>query len=390
MKKITLLVGLTVSLMVSCGSHTPDGAGPSVNSAEKQQTYTLDYAWSRVKAKMEGKDYIRNPDFGNDVISEGQSYVMMMAVQMNDRALFDRVWNWSKWKMQHSDTGLFAWRVNPDTGQKVDPNSAPDGEAYFLTALIFAHNRWVGGSSSGYLSDAKGLQAAMKARLFVNGGTYNGMIKFTQVNAFTDPSYHLPAFFDVWAATAEKHSWGTRDFWRAAANTSRNFLTQATSKFRNGSGLTPDYANYDGSGRSESWNPRSNEFRYDARRTAMNWTMDFLWRGNQDATNLKASVLSRNILNFFNGQDGNPGDSNLSYNSLCRPDGFCEGGKQAGLIAMNAVASLSLLAHNPDDAMAKAFKNEIFYQDPTQYGYYDLVLHTLGMLWVTGNFKKYM
>ena len=35
-------------------------------------------------------------DTGNDdVRTEGMSYAMMMAVQMNDKEVFDKVWRWS-------------------------------------------------------------------------------------------------------------------------------------------------------------------------------------------------------------------------------------------------------------------------------------------------------
>src|SRR5690554_1020739 len=37
----------------------------------------------------------------NDVRTEGMSYGMMMAVQMDDKDVFDRLWKWAKTYMWH-------------------------------------------------------------------------------------------------------------------------------------------------------------------------------------------------------------------------------------------------------------------------------------------------
>ena len=39
----------------------------------------------------------------NDVRSEGMSYGMMIAVQLDKKEIFDRLWFWSKHYMQHQD-----------------------------------------------------------------------------------------------------------------------------------------------------------------------------------------------------------------------------------------------------------------------------------------------
>jgi oligosaccharide reducing-end xylanase len=52
----------------------------------------------------------------NDVRSEGMSYGMMIAVQMDRKQEFDAIWNWSKTYMYHDNPehpakGYFAWSV---------------------------------------------------------------------------------------------------------------------------------------------------------------------------------------------------------------------------------------------------------------------------------------
>ena len=57
---------------------------------------------------------------------------------------------------------------------------------------------------------------------------------------FTDPSYHLPAFYEVWARWADD---GRAGFWRECARRSREYLHRS---IHPETGLNPDYNNYDG------------------------------------------------------------------------------------------------------------------------------------------------
>ena len=55
---------------------------------------------------------------------------------------------------------------------------------------------------------------------------------------FTDPSYHLPAFYELWAR------WGPaadKDFWMQAATNSRDFFVRTANPV---TGLAPDYAQF--------------------------------------------------------------------------------------------------------------------------------------------------
>ncbi|HMI59658.1 MAG TPA: glycosyl hydrolase family 8 [Puia sp.] len=94
------------------------------------------------------------------------------------------------------------------------------------------------------------------------------MIRFVpgvERGIFSDPSYHLPAFYELWAR------WGPpadRAFWAAAADTSRVFFQRATNPR---TGLAPDYANFDGTPFVSGRNSHSANFSFDSWRTASNW-----------------------------------------------------------------------------------------------------------------------
>src|SRR4030042_3502999 len=89
-------------------------------------------------------------DIGNnDVRSEGMSYGMMIAVQLNKKAEFDALWTWAKRYMYHDSPshpgqGYFSWSMKTD-GTANDEMPAPDGEEYFAMSLYFAAGRWGNG-----------------------------------------------------------------------------------------------------------------------------------------------------------------------------------------------------------------------------------------------------
>lgn len=329
-------------------------------------------------------------DWNNhDVRTEGMSYGMMIAVQLNKKPEFDALWNWTKTFMSISDPnhpsyGYFSWSCKTD-GTPNEETAAPDGEEYFVMALYFAANRW--GSGAGiydYQKQADDLLTIMRHRAEKTGPTKFGtrsvgaevnedakMIRFVPVTArgdFTDPSYHLPAFYELWAR------WGPpkdRLFWAEAAAASRKFFLKATNPK---TGLAPNYANFDGTPHSTK-NPQSAIFGYDAFRTASNWSVDWSWwrKGPEE------QELSDRIQNFF-----------LSQGISKYGDQFTLEGKQlenihaTGLVATNAVASLAA-AHPQAKEFVKALWDA---EVPAgQYRYYDGMLYLMGLLHCSGEFR---
>ncbi len=85
----------------------------------------------------------------HDARTEGMSYGMMIAVQMNKKREFDAIWNWANTYMLITDpknpsVGYFAWSMNVDGTPRSD-SPAPDGEEYFAMSLYFAAHRWGNG-----------------------------------------------------------------------------------------------------------------------------------------------------------------------------------------------------------------------------------------------------
>lgn len=323
-----------------------------------------------------------------DVRSEGMSYGMMIAVQLNRKQEFDALWNWARTFMYHAATnhpasGYFSWSVQTN-GVPNDEMPAPDGEEYFVTALYFASGRWGSDGIWNYRLEADRLLASLKDRPIIEGKTIRGvqtgralfepvrkMVRFTgdvADDGHTDPSYHLPAFYELWAR------WGLAkdsDFWRDAARASREFFQRAAHPL---TGLCPEYSTFAGQPWASPRNPGSADFRFDAWRVAMNWSVDWSWW----RADVRESQLSDRLLGFFDRNFSSYGNQFTLDGRQLSPD------RSPGLLAMNAVAALA--AKRP---LAGKFVDELW-RAPVPagpYRYYDGLLHLFGLLHCGGEFR---
>ena len=327
----------------------------------------------------------------NDVRSEGMSYGMMITVQLNKKAEFDALWNWAKTYMYHDEPnhpayGYFSWSAKRD-GTPNDEMPAADGEEYFATALYFAAGRWGNGSGIyNYKAEADRLLTDIRHRKLITGPTVtveitagdlfdpqHKMVRFSpviEIRDHTDPSYHLPAFYELWAL------WGPeadQAFWAEAAQVSRDFFQKTTHPV---TGLSPDYANFDGTPWGSAWNTGAVNFMSDAWRTAMNWSVDWAWW----AKDARQQQLSDRLQAFFESRGINDYESHFTVDGRQPLVDY----HSPGLVAMNATASLAATHER-----SKRFV-EAFWDMPVPsglYRYYDGMLYMLAMLNCSGQFR---
>jgi oligosaccharide reducing-end xylanase len=317
----------------------------------------------------------------NDVRTEGMSYGMMIAVQLDKKEVFDRLWTWAKQYMYQSSgplSGYFAWHrtaAGAPTSEQADM-AAPDGEEYFATALIFASRRWGDGSGIyDYGAEARALldvmvhrgedAAAQSAGITSMFDPAQKLVVFVPAiwAAFTDPSYVLPAFYDVWACFDAKNG----DFWREVATSSREFLPKVTDAM---TGLAPEYAAFDG---TPSTLPGRGDFRFDAWRVVMNVMVDYHYRGVDPWQTTYAVRLG----SFFASQGNYGNQYTLSGTKLGAEH-------TAGLVAVNALLGFGLLP-----ACSRCFVQSLWdLPVPTgPYRYYSGLLYMLALLHASGNFQ---
>ncbi len=369
----------------------------------------------------------------NDARTEGMSYGMMIAVELNHKHEFDALWNWAHTYMLITDphnpsVGYFAWSMNTD-GTPRSTGPAPDGEEYFTMALYFAAHRWGNGTGIyNYQAEADTILRGMRHHPVLTGTApfrihpddspflppnhpwpspnntaaerqatargetlppmrvYRGpykesigpmmdeahtMIRFVPnvSNTTTDPSYHLPAFYELWAR------WGPvedRAFWSHAADVSRQLFVQVSGAK---TALTPDRVNFDLTPAMER-DGQPVPFSYDSWRSVSNWSVDYAWwhksASEPELTLRYQSFLTAQGVHTFVDRytlDGKPLSQRHSV----------------GMASTAAVGSLAVPAGKVPDAFVDALWNT-----PVPSGeqrYYDGMLYLMSLMHCSGRFR---
>jgi len=283
-----------------------------------------------------GTDESYVEDLGNnDVRSEGMSYGMMVAVQLDKQTEFDRIWTWVKNHMAQG-TGQIAWSCST-SGSKNSTGGAPDGEEYMATALIFAHNRWGDTGKYKYATEAQWVLNVIRTQYF---HTNPHLPKFVANSNTTDPSYILPAFYQAWACFDTANA----AFWNTAITDGRAFFHKGV----DGSGVCPYQSSWDGS------SPQAANS--DSVRCVANLMMDYnffkvdAWQSDTYAPKFAA-------------HEANAGP----------PSSYCD----------------ALLGFGLPASSGKAFVDKLWSASVPSKNYWSGVLYMLSLLHVSGNFKLY-
>lgn len=326
------------------------------------------------------------PDINNnDVRSEGLSYGMMIAVQLNRQKEFNAIWKYAKHYMYYDAGplgGYFAWHTAFD-GRRLSAGPAPDGEEWFVMALFFASHRW--GDGEGIFNYHNEAQSLLRTMIHKDEDPGRGAVTsmFDRVekqivftphppgSRFSDPSYHVPAYTELWARWAAAPE--DRAFLAEVTKTSRQLFKKAAHPK---TGLMPDYSEFDGSPRKAQWG-NHDEFRYDAWRTLSNPALDYSWW----AADPWQVEQSNRVLKF------------LASHGADIPDRFKIDGTPAstkmnteGLIAMAATAALAA-----DREIGQPFVQRLWDMKMPQgrQRYYDGLLTMIALLEVSGKFQIY-
>lgn len=334
-----------------------------------------------------GGDMAYMEDTGNhDVRTEGMSYGMMMCVQMDKKEEFDRLWKWARTYMyltEGENAGYFAWSCRPD-GSKNAYGAAPDGEEYFAMALFFAAHRW--GNGTGIFNYENEAQELLHTCIHKGeNGTAgramwdaeNKLIRFVTDVDFSDPSYHLPHFYELFGRWAYEED---REFFLEAAQASRAYLKKACHPV---TGLSAEYANYDGSPYTEEkemWGGRHDWYYSDAYRTIANIALDYSWFGADEWAVLEAERLQRFFCETLTERE---------QDGIYAVDGRILEGKALHPVAITATNAQSGLILQSENAM-KCLKK--FWETPLRTGdrrYYDNCLYFFAYLALGGNYRIY-
>ena len=333
----------------------------------------------------------------HDVRTEGMSYGMMIAVEMNRKDIFDRLLRWAQRYMlmrQGPLAGYYAWSCKTNGTHNAE-GPASDGELYMITSLIFASNRWGNHSGIDYLAEAQRLLRLARegngqdsANALIN--PQHRLITFTPSGfgaRFTDPSYHLPAFYEVWARWAGD---GHADDYKTYAAASRRYLHRCIAPL---TALCPDLTDYNGKPLTPPGNrpmKGMQDFRYDSWRMPMNIALDFSWACADTAWQRRYANTVQDF--FFNkGID--------AYIDQYRTDGMpaerpYEGGGKPGLRhSVGLVSTLATASLVADHAKARDFVDRLWHSANVPFAdgyfdaYYDGLLRLFAFLHLSGKYR---
>ncbi|MFC1641894.1 glycosyl hydrolase family 8 [Myxococcota bacterium] len=328
----------------------------------------------------EDQAYIQDILHG-DVRTEGIGFGMMIAVQLNRREEFDRLWAYAQSAMQYrsgANRGYFRSSCDQANGSP-EACADPFGHQQMLTALLFAEGRWGGQTGDqSYGAQAQALLDIMRRKEEQNGGAEDGVtnmfdpshklpygVPHTSAAEYSRPSIVMPAYYELWAQATGDSFWSeaaesARAYWQRTANPTTGFMP-ARAEF--GGKPVPDW---------DTFQPEGYRFQ-------LNLVLDHIWF-RKDPWEVEESDR---LLNFFHDR------GMTDYGSSYTLDGatVLESSHDTELIAMNGATALSAQM----DQRA-AFVEAVWDIEETPSGssrYYAGMLYLLSLLVLSGEYQVY-
>jgi endoglucanase len=126
--------GVAASGVVGLGVADPGVAGPGVLDGQATATFLTPQAAAFLTTYVKPDGRVNRPDQGNDTVSEGQAYGLLLAETTGRDHLFNLIWQWTQVHLQQGN-GLFAWNANA-AGQILSPEPASDADLLIAWALL--------------------------------------------------------------------------------------------------------------------------------------------------------------------------------------------------------------------------------------------------------------
>ncbi|HEX2912709.1 MAG TPA: glycosyl hydrolase family 8 [Chloroflexia bacterium] len=260
---------------------TPTAILADPKSEARQQ---LQLAWESYKHNfIQADGRVIDPMFGNLTTSEGQSYALLRAVWMNDRASFDLALRWSQNNLQvRPGDKLFGYKWGNDGNgnwRLVEVNSASDADVDIALALLFGSKRW---NEASYQKQALELLNSIWNREVVHvlGKPYltAGDWAPAQAKPTLNPSYLSPYAYRIFATVDRSHDW------QGLVDTSYNVIKGCSETVFEGVGGAHLPANWCAIDRTsgsytvaQSYPDMNTNYGYDAFRTMWRVALDYTW-----------------------------------------------------------------------------------------------------------------
>jgi endo-1,4-beta-D-glucanase Y len=335
-------------------------------------TDTVETAYQNWKGKFYSGGKVIRPENGNDTVSEGIGYGMLIGVFMNDQPMFDTLWSFAK---SHNDgKGLMTWCIpSGQSGSCSGSGSATDGDEDMAYALLMASKQWSGGS---YASDASTLIGNIFTHE-VNGTILESGDGFNNTNQL-DPSYFAPSYYRAFAKVDSGHNW------MGVLDQCYTILAAASGSY----GLVPNWVNQSGTGVTVGNSSVDPYFGYDACRTPFRIGIDYCLNGDSRAqsyanliTAFYASKSSATSLSAIkDGYTTTGGDPSGTLGDYMAGMAFL------GPAGVGAMAAGNSTLVNISYATLKSDTTTSFMNVSGTFTYYHATWGVLSMMAMSGNF----
>jgi len=338
-------------------------------------------AYNQWKATFASGGKVIRPENGNDTVSEGIAYGMLIAVNMNDQTLFDSLYSY--WKGHAATGNLMTWCIPAGGGScSASGGSATDADEDAAYALLQAGKAW-GGS---YKTDAIALMKDVWDKDIDGAGTKipkGGSNYGSPTGAITNASYFAPSFYKAFAAadTDTSHDWAG--------------VITAVYKVINGSitgsnGLIPAWCGSSCTAAASNGAATDVDYQYDSHRIPMRIGMDYCFNGTADAKAYTTKTTA-----FF---ADNVGKNGIGYIlDMYTPSGGAVSGTAPNSASIIGTAAVGAMASGNQtflndayqavfDSVTRGALAPVDTAGKTPYSYYNATVGMLTLLIMTGNF----
>jgi oligosaccharide reducing-end xylanase len=331
---------------------------------------------------------IQDIHHSNEVRTEGMGLAMLIAVELGKQDEFNQLWRYAKAELMETappKRGYFKSYCDNSYNDTSQPVRCwdPYGMQLFVTALIFAHDRWSSGDAGDagaidYESDVFMILDTMRYKQQENGGIVGGVTNtFDDAthlvygdptngpSSFTRPSAEMPAFYELWAqATGDP-------YWSAAAASARSYWKSAANP---NTGMLPVRAYFSGAAY-----PGWDVFAPEGYRTQLNMVLDKIWFDREPWEVSEADQL----IGFFAARY-----PNLQFPKIFKTDGTVIDNTtgDSALVVLNGMSAL--ISTNPNrQAFVTAAWNQPL--QTGEYRYYGGLLNVIALMVLGGQFRVY-